>query len=68
MELHEKIGKVVAVRQAVALVLRLSCSYFSLNCVKDLRVTKIVKQNKFEGDWVKLVAKTVPRENHGQNI
>ena len=38
------------------------------NWVKTVRVTKIVKEIKFEGVWGKLEAKNVSRDNHSQNI
>ena len=39
------------------------------NCFKRLRVTKIFKSTKFEGDWDMLEAKKpFPRDNHEQNI
>ena len=40
-----------------ALFYNLVAPILGWNCVKDLRVTKIVKQIKFEGVWDKLVAK-----------
>ena len=39
-----------------ALFYNLVAPILGWNCVKDLRVTKIVKQIKFEGVWDKLVA------------
>ena len=48
--------------------LQLCGSNFRLQLFKDLRVTKIVKQIKFEGTWGKLEAKTVSRDNHREII
>ena len=39
-----------------------------LNSVKDLTVTKNVKEIKFEGVWGELESKKVSRENNSQNI
>ena len=39
-----------------------------LNSVKDLRVTKNVKEIKFEGVWGELESKKVSRDNNTQNI
>ena len=36
--------------------------------MKGLRVTKIVKEFKFEGVWIQIEAKDVSRDNHSQNI
>ena len=36
--------------------------------MKGLRVTKIVKEIKFEGVWSGLEAKSVSRDNHLQSI
>ena len=38
------------------------------NSVKDLRVTKNVKEIKFEGVWGELESKKVSRDNNSQNI
>ena len=40
----------------------------SLNSVKDLRVTKNVKEIKFEGVWGDLDSKKISRDNNWQNI
>ena len=37
------------------------------NCVKGLRLTKNVKQIKFEGVWGRLESKNCCRQNHSQN-
>ena len=42
----------------------LALSWYNQNGIKDLKVTKIVKEIKFEGIWGELEAKTVSRENH----
>ena len=39
-----------------------------LNSVKNLRVTKNVKEIKFEGVWRELESKKVSRDNNTQNI
>ena len=39
-----------------------------LNSVKDLRVTKNVKEIKFEWVWGELESKKVSRDNNSQNI
>ena len=39
-----------------------------LNSVKDLRVTKNVKEIEFEGVWGDLESKKVSRDNNSQNI
>ena len=39
-----------------------------LNSVKDLRVTKNVKEIKSEGVWGELESKKVSRDNNSQNI
>ena len=39
-----------------------------LNSVKDLRVTKNVKEIKFEGVWGDSDSKKVSRDNNSQNI
>ena len=39
-----------------------------LNSVKDLTVTKNVKEIKFEGVWGELESKRVSRDNNTQNI
>ena len=39
-----------------------------LNSVKDLRVTKNVKEIKFGGVWGELESKKVSRDNDSQNI
>ena len=39
-----------------------------LNSVKDLRVTKNVKEIKFKGVWGELESKKVSRDNNTQNI
>ena len=36
--------------------------------MKGLKVTKFVKEIKFERIWGKLEAKIVSRDNHSQNI
>ena len=45
------------VRQILALFFILVALILVWNCVKGLKVTKIVKQIKFEGVWGKLEAK-----------
>ena len=40
----------------------------SLNSVNDLRVTKNIKEIKFEGVWGELESKKVSRDNDSQNI
>ena len=40
----------------------------ALNSVKDLRVTKNVKEIKFGGVWGELESKKVSRDNDSQNI
>ena len=40
----------------------------SENGVKGLRVTKNIKEIRFEGVWRKLESKKVPRDNNPQNI
>ena len=56
----------------VNIILGLFCNSIALilglNSVKDLRVTKNVKEIKFEGVWVELEAKKVSRDNNTQNI
>ena len=39
-----------------------------LNSVKDFRVTKNVKEIKFEGVWGELESRKVSRDNNSQNI
>ena len=46
---------------SIALILR-------LNSVKDFRVTKNVKEIKFEGVWGELQSRKVSRDNNSQNI
>ena len=41
---------------------------WGLNSVKDLRVTKNVKEINFEGVWGELESKKVSRDNDSQNI
>ena len=55
-------------RQVLVLFCDLVTLIFCWNCVKGVRVTKIVKQVKFEGAWVELKAKTVFTDNRGQSI
>ena len=38
------------------------------NCGEGLRVTKIVKEIKFEEVWGELEAKNISRDNHSRNI
>ena len=56
----------------VNIILGLFCNSIALilglNSVKDLRVTKNVKEIKFEGVWGELEAKKVSRDNNTQNI
>ena len=56
------------VRQILALFCNLTALILGYNYVKELKVTKIVKEVKFEGVWGKLEAKNVSRDNHSQNI
>ena len=56
------------VRQIQTLFCNLVALILGESYVKDLRVTKIVKQIKCEGSWSGLEAKTVTRDNRGQNI
>ena len=60
LDLNEKIGKVV-INYALLPILALFCNLVALilglNCIKGLRVTKIVKQIKFEGVCGELGAK-----------
>ena len=49
-------------------ILQRNCSNFSLKLLKCLRVTKIVKEIKFEGVWDELEGKSVSRHNHSQSI
>ena len=57
MDLTEKIGKVaIQVRQNLALFSCLISLTLSWKCVKNLILTKIVLQIKFEGEWGKLEA------------
>ena len=51
LDLREIIGKVVI---TLALFRKLVALVLGKNCVKGLRVTKIVKQIKFEEDWGEL--------------
>ena len=48
--------------------LQLSCSNFRLNCVKRLKVTKILNEIKFEGSGTSYKQKPASRDNHLQNI
>ena len=56
----------------VRIILGLFCHSIALilgwNSVKDLRVTKNVKEIKFEGVWGELKSKKVSRDNISQNI
>ena len=56
----------------VTIILGLFCHsialILALNSVKDLRVTKNVKEIKFEGVWGELESKKVSRDNDSQNI
>ena len=56
----------------VRIILGLFCHsvalILGLNSVKDLRVTKNVKEIKFEGVWGELESKKVSRDNNSQNI
>ena len=56
----------------VTIILGLFCHsiplIWGLNSVKDLRVTKNVKEINFEGVWGELESKTVSRDNDSQNI
>ena len=36
--------------------------------MKDLRVTKVIKETKFQGVWGELESKKISRDNHSQNI
>ena len=54
-------------------ILALSCDLTALilgyNCVNGLRVTKTVKEIKFEGVWSKLKAKKiVSRDNRSHHV
>ena len=62
--LSEKIRKAVAkwnVCNLIALI-------FGWNSVKGLRVTKVVKDIKFEGVWGELESKNISRDSYLQNI
>ena len=53
-------------------VLALLCKILALNlgcwnCFQGLGITRNVKQIKFQDTWAELEAKTVSRDNHGQN-
>ena len=61
-------GSTYQVRQVLAIFFKVVALILSLNCLKGLRVTKIIKQSKFEGAWNKLEARTVSRDNHGQQF
>ena len=56
----------------VRIILGLFCHsvalILGLNSLKDLRVTKNVKEIKFEGVWGELESKKVSRDNNSQNI
>ena len=56
----------------VRIILELFCHSIALilglNSVKDLRVTKNVKETKLEGVWGELESKKVSRDNNSQNI
>ena len=56
------------VRQMLTLFYNLVALILGLNSVKGLRVTKFVKEIKFEGLWGKIEAKKFSRDNHSQNI
>ena len=59
-------------RYDVTIILGLFCHSIALilglNSVKDLRVTKNVKEIKFEWVWGELESKKVSRDNNSQNI
>ena len=56
----------------VTIILGLFCHSIALilglNSVKDLRVTKNVKEIKFEGVWGELESEKVSRDNESKNI
>ena len=56
----------------VTIILGLFCHsialIWGLNSMKDLRVTKNVKEINFEGGWGELESKKVSRHNDSQNI
>ena len=56
----------------VTIILGLFCNSIALildlNSVKDFRVTKNVKEIKFEGVWGELESRKVSRDNNSQNI
>ena len=56
----------------VRIILRLFCHSIALilglKSVKDFRVTKNVKEIKFEGVWGELESRKVSRDNNSQNI
>ena len=56
----------------VKIILGLFCHSIALNLglnsVKDFRVTKNVKEVKFEGVWGELESRKVSRDNNSQNI
>ena len=56
----------------VRIILGLFCHSIALilglNSVKDFRVTKNVKEVKFEGVWGELESRKVSRDNKSQNI
>ena len=56
----------------VRIILGLFCNSIALilglNSAKDLRVTKNVKEIKFEGVWGELELKKISRDNNSQNI
>ena len=53
-------------------IVTISSNSFALiegwNCVKSLRITKIIKQIKFKKTWGELAANRVSRDNHGEDI
>ena len=56
----------------VRIILRLCCDSIALilglNSLKDFRVTKNVKEIKFEGVWGELESRKNSRDNNSQNI
>ena len=54
---HKDQNSSYKVRQILALFYNLLALILGSNCVKGLRVSKIVKQIKFQGVWGKLTAK-----------
>ena len=54
--------------QNLALLCDLIAPTLSSNCVKRLKVTKVVKEIKFQGVWGVLAATIFPGVNHLQKI